>query len=97
MATNVPGFQVPTYFCGKQLVEMFGVFPLSGNIGYGVGITSYNQKMFLNLTSDPTLLPDLDRMKQLCDEVFEEFRKRAQAKLPAGTIARVTAAQSRRA
>jgi hypothetical protein len=48
--------------------------------------------MYLNLTSDPTLLPDLDRMKQLCDEVFEEFRKRAQAKLPTVTIARATAA-----
>ena len=91
MASNVPGFQVPTYFCGKQLVEGFAVFPLFGNIGYGVGITSYNQQMFLNLTSDPTLLPDLDRMKQFCDEVFEEFRGRALAELPAGTIAGVTA------
>ncbi len=91
MASNVPGFQVPTYFCGKQLVEGFAVFPLFGNIGYGVGITSYNQQMFLNLTSDPTLLPDLDRMKQFCDEVFEEFRGRALAQLPAGTIAGVTA------
>jgi diacylglycerol O-acyltransferase / wax synthase len=92
MATNVPGFQVPTYLCGRQLVESFWVFPFSGNIGYGVVITSYNQKMYLNLTSDPTLLPDLDRMKQFCDEVFEEFRKRAQAELPSGTIARATAA-----
>ena len=91
MASNVPGFQVPTYFCGRQLVEMFAAFPLSGNIGYGVGITSYNQQMFLNLTSDPTLLPDLDRMTQFCDEVFEEFRQRAMAELPEGTIARVTA------
>lgn len=90
MASNVPGFQVPTYFCGRQLVEMFAAFPLSGNIGYGVGITSYNQQMFLNLCSDPTLLPDLDRMKQFCDEVFEEFRRRAVALLPAGTIAGVT-------
>jgi diacylglycerol O-acyltransferase len=98
MASNVPGFQVPTYFCGRQLVEMFAAFPLSGNIGYGVGITSYNQQMFLNLCSDPTLLPDLDRMKQFCDEVFEEFRRRALAQLPAGTIAGITTlAQSRRA
>jgi diacylglycerol O-acyltransferase len=98
MASNVPGFQVPTYFCGRQLVEMFAAFPLSGNIGYGVGITSYNQQMFLNLCSDPTLLPDLDRMKQFCDEVFEEFRRRALAQLPAGTIAGITTlAPSRRA
>jgi diacylglycerol O-acyltransferase / wax synthase len=97
MATNVPGFQVPTYFCGRQLVESFWVFPFSGNIGYGVVITSYNQQMFLNLTSDPTLLPDLDRMKQLCDEVFEEFRQRAQAKLPAGSVEVMASAQSRRA
>jgi diacylglycerol O-acyltransferase len=97
MASNVPGFQVPTYFCGKELVEMYGVFPLSGNIGYGVGITSYNQQMFLNLTSDPTLLPDLDRMKQFCDEVFEEFRRRALAELPAGTVEVTASAQSRRA
>jgi WS/DGAT/MGAT family acyltransferase len=98
MASNVPGFQIPTYFCGRKLEEMLAVFPLSGNIGYGVGITSYNQEMFLNLTSDPTLLPDLDRMKLFCDEVFEEFRRGAVAKLPPGMAAGVTAkAQSRRA
>jgi len=37
-------------------------------------------------------------MKQFCDEVFEELRRRALAQLPAGTIAGVTAsAQSHRA
>jgi WS/DGAT/MGAT family acyltransferase len=98
MASNVPGFQIPTYFCGRKLIEMLAVFPLSGNIGYGVGITSYNQQMFLNLTSDPTLLPDLDRMKLHCDEVFEEFRGRALAKLPPGTVAGATVeAESRHA
>lgn len=79
MASNVPGFQVPTYFCGRKLLETLAVFPLSGNIGYGVGITSYNQNMFLNLTSDPNLLPDLDLMHKCCDDVFEELHSRAQA------------------
>jgi WS/DGAT/MGAT family acyltransferase len=77
LASNVPGFQVPTYFCGRQLLDMIGFAPLSGNIGYGVGITSYNQQIYFFLTGEPNLLPDIDLMKKLCDEVFEELKKRA--------------------
>lgn len=79
LATNVPGFQVPTYFCGKQLLDPIGFAPLSGNIGYGVAITSYNQNMYLFLTGESNLLPDIDLMKRLCDEVFEELKNRASA------------------
>jgi hypothetical protein len=56
---------------------MIGFAPLSGNIGYGVGITSYNQQIYFFLTGEPNLLPDIDLMKKLCDEVFEELKKRA--------------------
>jgi WS/DGAT/MGAT family acyltransferase len=76
MATNVPGPQTPWYFAGHEVTEMVGAIPLVGNLGLGVVIMSYNQQLCISLTAEPRLLPDVDRLRELVHETFEELRKR---------------------
>jgi diacylglycerol O-acyltransferase / wax synthase len=75
MATNVPGPQTPWYFAGYEVTDMVGVIPLTGNLGLGVVITSYNQQLIISLTAEPRLLPDVDRLRDLIREAFEELRE----------------------
>jgi len=60
--TNVPGVQVPQYVAGHEVLESTGIMMLGGTLGYGVAVTSYNQKMIFGFTAEPRLLPDLERM-----------------------------------
>jgi diacylglycerol O-acyltransferase / wax synthase len=76
MATNVPGPQTPWYLAGHEITEWVCAIPLAGNLGLGAVITSYNQQLFISLTAEPRLLPDVDRLKYLVEETFEEMRKR---------------------
>jgi diacylglycerol O-acyltransferase len=73
LATNVPGVMVPQYLAGHQCLEMVGLVPLAANVGYSVAITSYNQKLYFGMMSEPTSMPDVDVMKAYVDEVFEEL------------------------
>ena len=79
VATNVPGIQVPTYLCGRECLETVGLMPLGGTLGYGVAISSYNQKMYFGMMAEPRLMPDVDRMKAFVDESFAELRDRARS------------------
>ena len=78
VATNVPGVQVPQYLAGHQMLDQIGLIPCAGNLGFGVGITSYNQNMHIGLMAEPNLMPDVDLMKTLLDETFAELKATAQ-------------------
>jgi len=78
IATNVPGVQVAQYLAGHQMIDQVGLIPCAGNLGYGVAITSYNQNMHFGLMSEPRMMPDVDVMKSLLDEVFAELKEIAQ-------------------
>ena len=71
--TNVPGVQVPQYTAGRRLVDTVGTIMLGGNLGYGVVVTTYNQNLFFNLTAEPSLMPDVERMAELVDAVVTEL------------------------
>jgi WS/DGAT/MGAT family acyltransferase len=74
VATNVPGPQTPWYFAGHEVTECIGLLPLGGNLGYGVPIVSYNQTLIFSMIANSRMVPDLDRMKALVLESFEELR-----------------------
>jgi WS/DGAT/MGAT family acyltransferase len=76
MATNVPGPQAPWYLAGREVTELVCAIPLTGNLGLGAVITSYNQQILISLTAEPRLLPDVDRLKEFVQDTFEEMRKR---------------------
>jgi diacylglycerol O-acyltransferase / wax synthase len=83
MATNVPGPQTAWYLAGHEVTEWVCAIPLASNLGLGVVITSYNQELFISLTAEPRLLPDVDRLKLLIEEAFEEMRRRLPKNPPA--------------
>jgi diacylglycerol O-acyltransferase / wax synthase len=83
MATNVLGPQTSWFFAGHEVTEMVGVIPLAGNLGLGVVITSYNQQLFISLTAEPRLLPDVDRLRDFIQDAFEELRTRLPKTAPA--------------
>ncbi len=78
--TNVPGVQVPQYVAGHEVLETAGIMMLGGTLGYGVAVTSYNQKMIFCLTAEPRLLPDLELMVEKVEEVYAELLDAARSR-----------------
>lgn len=71
--TNVPGVQVPQYIAGHEMLLTLGLMMMGGNMGLGIAVGSYNQKMIFNFTADPRLLPDLNVFSDLVDDAFREL------------------------
>ena len=51
---------------------------LAGQLGYGVGITSYNDNMYIGMTADSRMMPDVDLMKSFAQQAFDELRSAAE-------------------
>ncbi len=77
IATNAPGVQVAQYLAGHALLDTISLAPLAGNLGYGVSIFGYNQNLYFGMMAEPRLMPDVELMKSLLDEVFEELKQAA--------------------
>src|SRR5260370_13658288 len=77
VATNVPGVQVPQYIAGHECTDSIGLVPLGATLGYGVAISSYNQKLYFGLTAEPVVMPDVELMKKLIDQVYAELEAAA--------------------
>ncbi|MGX1161294.1 WS/DGAT/MGAT family acyltransferase [Arthrobacter sp. SLBN-100] len=58
--TNVPGPPVPLYLSGAQLLELFPVVSLMGNIALAVAVFSYNGQLNLTAIADQNVCPDVD-------------------------------------
>jgi len=75
--TNVPGVQVPLYLLGRPIVDNVGVLLLTGNLGLGIAIHSYNKQLFYAFLCEPRLLPDLEALVEATDQVFAELQAAA--------------------
>lgn len=73
VCTNVPGVQVPQYVAGHEVLDTTAIMMISGNSGYSLAVTSYNQKMLFNYTCDPRLMPDLENMVAATESAFSEL------------------------
>ena len=74
VATNVPGPQIPLYLIGKRLIAQYPYVPIGYGIGLGCAIFSYNQKLYFGLSSDAQAMPDVEKFKELIDDVFEDLK-----------------------
>jgi len=77
IVTNVPGPRVPLYALGSRLLAMIPEVPLLENIGLGIALLSYTDRVFWGFTADYELVPDLDRFVQLIERSFEELAEAA--------------------
>ena len=60
--TNVPGPQQPLYIAGARLRQPLFWVPQSGDIGMGVSILSYDNRVQFGLITDKGLVPDPERV-----------------------------------
>lgn len=81
VCTNVPGMQVPQYICGHEVTDQVGMLLLSGNLGLGVTILSYNKTLFISFMSEPRLLPDVETMVAHCQASFDELLESARERI----------------
>jgi WS/DGAT/MGAT family acyltransferase len=77
VCTNVPGPMIPLYVVGHRLLAHYPLVPLAWDLGLAVCITSYDHKLFISLTADANIVPDLPLLKQFFDESFKELRTAA--------------------
>lgn len=77
ICTNVPGPMIPLYSIGHLLLAHYPLVPLSMNMGIGIGVTSYNHKLFFGVMVDAHAVPDVERIKEFLDESYLALRKAA--------------------
>ena len=73
VATNVPGPQVPLYLAGKKMLVQYPYVPIGYGLGLGCAIFSYNQNLYFGLSSDAQAMPDVEKFKEILDEVFMDL------------------------
>ena len=75
--TNVPGPQVPIYFCGARALYTTGSGPVVNGIGLFHGIGSYGGYMNICFSSDRVMMPDPEFYEQCIDRSVAELLKGA--------------------
>jgi len=71
--TNVPGAQQALYLAGAKLKQPLFWVPQSGDIGMGVSILSYDNKVQFGLITDRNLVPDPERIVVNFAREFEKL------------------------
>jgi diacylglycerol O-acyltransferase / wax synthase len=74
VATNVPGPQVPIYLAGRKMTKQYPYVPVGYGLGLGCAILSYNQTLYFGLSSDAQAMSDVEKFKEILDEVFAELK-----------------------
>ena len=73
VATNVPGPQIPLYLVGKKMVKHYPYVPVGYGLGLGCAIFSYDRILYFGFSSDAQSMDDIERVRDLSDEVFAEL------------------------
>jgi WS/DGAT/MGAT family acyltransferase len=73
VCTNVPGPMIPLYSVGHRLLEHYALAPLGWEMGMGVAVTSYNQRLYVAAQSDAAMADDMDDLRDLMDEAYRSL------------------------
>lgn len=57
---DLPGPEIPLYFAGSRVLEVFPVLPLIGKVSLGIGALSYAGGFDVTVVGDRDAFPDLD-------------------------------------
>jgi len=77
VCTNVPGPMIPLYSVGHRMLAHYPLVPLAGDMGIGVGITSFDKALYLGVMCDPNIIDDVELMGDLCADEFRRLREAA--------------------
>jgi hypothetical protein len=75
--TNVPGPQIPMYFCGARLISTFGLGPVMDGMGLIHPVFSYSGLISISFTSCRTMMPDPGFYADCLDASFDDLREAA--------------------
>jgi len=75
VVTNVPGPQFELRMGKHELLDMFPMVPLGGNLRLGVAILSYNGKISFGLVGDFDAMPDLEALGDDFSAAMEELEE----------------------
>ena len=75
--TNVAGPNWTQYVCGQRVELTYGTLMLSGNLGLGVAVNSYDDGINFGITADPRLVPDVGRFADYIEEALGELKVHA--------------------
>jgi hypothetical protein len=70
VCTNVPGPMIPLYTAGHRLLAHYALAPLGWEMGMGVAVTSYNQRLYVTVQADAALADDMDEFRDLLDDSY---------------------------
>jgi diacylglycerol O-acyltransferase / wax synthase len=73
VATNVPGPQIPLYSMGKRQTHYFPYVPVAYSVGMTIAIVSYDQKIFIGVTTDGEYEKNPYILKNFLDEEFRQL------------------------
>jgi WS/DGAT/MGAT family acyltransferase len=77
MVSNVAGIQQPLYFCGAQMVSMYGMGPVVDQAGLFHAIFSYDGKITFTFTACREMLPDPEFYADCLQASFDELQAAA--------------------
>ncbi|MEM7099971.1 MAG: wax ester/triacylglycerol synthase family O-acyltransferase [Pseudomonadota bacterium] len=71
--TNVPGPQIPLYFCGAPMISYFGLGPITQGMGLIMPILSYRGDINISFTSCREIIPDPDFYEECILAAYDEL------------------------
>ena len=74
IVTNMTGPQHQVALAGTPITGAMAWVPVTGPVGLGLSVFSYNGQLALGLASDAQVLPDRDRFLALLDDELEPLR-----------------------
>jgi diacylglycerol O-acyltransferase / wax synthase len=77
IVANMPGPQMPVYFCGAKAVLMTGMTPISDGVGLANCVGSYGGGLPVSFTADREMMPDPDFYEQCLEESYAELAELA--------------------
>ncbi|MEM9621941.1 MAG: WS/DGAT domain-containing protein, partial [Pseudomonadota bacterium] len=77
--TNVPGPQMPLYFCGAPMLSTIGLGPITHGMGLIFPVLSYQGRMTISFTSCREILADADFFETCIQRAFNELHSASEA------------------
>jgi hypothetical protein len=81
VSADLPGPQIPLYFAGGRLIEVFPLVNLVGNESLGVGALSYAGQFNIMAVGDADAYPDID---VFAASASDDIRVLVESTAPAG-------------
>ena len=77
--TNVPGPQIPLYYFGSKVQEIWPLVPIAASHAVGLAVFSYDGRLFFCINADRDTVPDLDVLNSGIAESLAELGELARS------------------